>query len=184
VRTAAVLCALLALAIAPARAEPLPASGSVEVAFTPWDDAEGALLRAVSEARKAIYVQAFLFTSRPLGQALMDAHKRGVAVPLHADREMVAKGDNSLIPKFAAAGIPVWLEVRYQSAHNKIVLIDPEEAHPAVVTGSYNFTYSAQARNAENLLILRNNPRLARAYLANWQRHRGEARAFDEGMLR
>jgi phosphatidylserine/phosphatidylglycerophosphate/cardiolipin synthase-like enzyme len=180
-----VLLALLVLLTAiPAWAEPLPAKGSVEVLFTPWDDAEGALLRVFGEARKAIYVQAFLLTSRTLGRALIDAHRRGVAVAVLADREMVAKGDNSQIPQLVEAGIPVGLEVRYQSAHNKIVLIDPEEAHPIVVTGSFNFTFSAQARNAENLLILRDNPPLAQAYLANWRRHRGEALAYEEGGVR
>ncbi|RLJ67495.1 phospholipase D family nuclease [Sulfurisoma sediminicola] len=180
-----VFLALLGLLTAiSAWAEPLPAKGSVEVRFTPWDDAEGALLRVLGEARQTIYVQAFLLTSRTLGRALIDAHRRGVAVAVLADREMVANGDNSQIPKLVEAGIPVWLEVRYQSAHNKIVLIDPEEAHPIVVTGSYNFTFSAQARNAENLLILSDNPPLARAYLANWRRHRGEALAYAEGGLR
>jgi len=180
-----VLLALLGLLAAmPAWAEPLPAKGSVEVLFTPWDDAEGALLRVFGEARKAIYVQAFLLTSRTLGRALIDAHRRGVAVAVLADREMVANADNSQIPKLVEAGIPVWLEVRYQSAHNKIVLIDPEEAHPVVVTGSYNFTFSAQARNAENLLILRGNPPLAQAYLVNWRRHRGDAVAYAEGGIR
>lgn len=180
-----VLLALVGLLAAmPAWAEPLPARGSVEVLFTPWDDAEGALLRVLGEARKAIYVQAFLLTSRTLGRALIDAHRRGVAVAVLADREMVANGDNSQIPKLAEAGIPVGLEVRYQSAHNKIVLIDPEEAHPIVVTGSYNFTFSAQARNAENLLILRGNPPLAQVYLANWRRHRGDAVAYAEGGVR
>ncbi|MEK7736576.1 MAG: phospholipase D-like domain-containing protein, partial [Pseudomonadota bacterium] len=76
--------------------------------------------------------------------------------------------------------IPVWLEVRYAAAHNKILLIDPGEATSTVITGSYNFTFSAQARNAENLLILRGNPRLARAYLDNWRRHRGEALAYQQ----
>jgi phosphatidylserine/phosphatidylglycerophosphate/cardiolipin synthase-like enzyme len=180
-----VLLTLLGLLAAmPAWAEPLPAKGSVEVLFTPWDDAEGSLLRVLGEARKAIYVQAFLLTSRTLGRALIDAHRRGVAVAVLADREMVANGDNSQIPKLAEAGIPVGLEVRYQSAHNKIVLIDPEEAHPIVVTGSYNFTFSAQARNAENLLILRGNPPLAQVYLANWRRHRGDAVAYAEGGVR
>jgi phosphatidylserine/phosphatidylglycerophosphate/cardiolipin synthase-like enzyme len=174
-------CLLLALLPALALAEPLPARGSVEALFTPWDDAEGALLRTVGAAKKAIHVQAFLLTSRNVGRALIDAHRRGVDVAVLADREMVANGENSQIPKLAEAGIPVWLEVRYQSAHNKIVLVDPEEAHPIVVTGSYNFTFSAQARNAENLLILRDNAPLARAYLANWRRHRGEAIAYGAG---
>jgi phosphatidylserine/phosphatidylglycerophosphate/cardiolipin synthase-like enzyme len=168
VKAAVAFCALLALVLMPARAEPLPATGTVEVAFSPWDDAEGALLRAVAAAKKTIYVQAFLLTSRTLGRALIAAHQRGVAVLVLTDREMLAKGDNSQIPRLVEAGIPVWLEVRYQSAHNKIMLIDPEEPHPIVVTGSYNFTFSAQARNAENLLLLRDNPQLAQIYLANW----------------
>ncbi len=183
-KAAVVFCALLALVVASARAEPLPAAGSVEVAFTPWDDAEGALLRAVAAAKKTIYVQSFIFTSRTLGRALIAAHQRGVAVLVLTDREMLAKGDNSQIPRLVEAGIPVWLEVRYQSAHNKIMLIDPEEPHPIVVTGSYNFTFSAQARNAENLLLLRDNPRLAQIYLANWRRHHGEALAYEVGEAR
>lgn len=86
-----------------------------------------------------------------------------------------SRGANSRIPELAAAGIEVSVETRYASAHNKILLIDAESTHPVIITGSYNFTFSAQARNAENLLILRDHPELARRYLANWRRHRAEA---------
>ncbi|MBI5921544.1 MAG: phospholipase D family protein [Betaproteobacteria bacterium] len=176
-------CLLLALSpnCAGAR-EPLPASGTVEYAFTPWDDAEGAILHALRQARHAVYVQAYLLTSRVLAQSLIEARQRGVTVEVLADREMAGKAENSLLPQLAAAGIPVWLEVRYAAAHNKILLIDPREASNAVITGSYNFTYSAQARNAENLLILRGNARLARAYLDNWQRHRSEALPYAQAL--
>lgn len=162
--------------------DPLPAGGSVELAFTPGDDAEGAIIHAIGEARKAIYVQAYLFTSRSLAHALIDAARRGIRVEVLADRDMTAKGENSLIPQLAEAGIPVALETRYAAAHNKIIVIDPLETTAAVITGSYNFTHSAQARNAENLLILRGNPLLARAYLDNWQRHRGEAAPYPDGL--
>lgn len=158
-----------------AGATPLPATGTVEVLFTPWDDAEGAIVRALGEAKQSVHVQAYLLTSRPIAKALQDAHARGVAVEVLADREMVNKGGNSLIPKLVAEGIPVWLETRYAAAHNKVLLIDALTAHAFVITGSYNFTWSAQARNAENLLILRDNPALVRRYLDNWRRHRGEA---------
>jgi phosphatidylserine/phosphatidylglycerophosphate/cardiolipin synthase-like enzyme len=163
-------------------APPMPADGTVEAVFTPWDDAEGALLRAIGDARETIHVQAYLFTSRSLARALIDAHRRGVAVAVLADREMVAKGENSQLPQLAAAGIPVWLEVRYAAAHNKILLVDAAEEHSVVATGSYNYTFSAQARNAENLLILRGNAALAAAYLKNWQRHRADALPMDEAM--
>lgn len=180
-KTLATLLLALHLALTPASAgarEPIPSTGTVELAFTPWDDAEGAILRSLKGARHAIYVQAYLFTSRALARALIEARQRGIAVAILADREMTEKGENSQISQLAAAGIPVWLEVRYANAHNKIMLIDPGEASGSVITGSYNFTYSAQARNAENLLILRGNPRLARAYLDNWERHRGGAVAY------
>lgn len=163
----------------PAKNE-LPAAGTIEVLFTPWDDAEGALLREIGAARQAIHVQAFLLTSRNIARALAAAHARGVRVELLADREMVEKGENSLVPIMHAEGIAVRLETRYAAAHNKILLIDAEGDRPVVVTGSYNFTYSAQARNAENLLILRGNRALARAYLANWRRHRDEALPYPK----
>lgn len=171
-----------ALLVLPAQAVEVPATGRIEALFTPWDDTEGALLREIGQARQSIRVQAFLITSRNIARALIAAHERGVAVRVLADREMVAKGENSRVPDLHAAGIAVRLETLYASAHNKILLIDVEGNHPVVITGSYNFTYSAQARNAENVLILRDNPALARAYLANWRRHRDDATPYAEAL--
>lgn len=158
----------------------MPATGTVEVLFTPWDDAEGALLRAIGKARRSIHVQAYVFSSRNIGWALGEARKRGVRVEMLADRDQVQRNERSLVHTLHDSGIPVWLEVRYASAHNKIMLIDAEEANPVVVTGSYNFTFSAQARNAENLVIMRGNAPLARAYLDNWRRHREDALPYAE----
>ncbi|MCX7149089.1 MAG: phospholipase D family protein [Rhodocyclales bacterium] len=173
------LAALLLCLTVGAGATPLPAAGSIEVLFTPWDDAEGAIVRALGEAKKSIHVQAYLLSSRSIAKALEDAHARGVAVEVLADSEMVAKGDKSLVPRLVAGGIPVWLETRYAIAHNKVLLIDALGAHGVVITGSYNFTWSAQARNAENLLILRDNPALVRRYLENWRRHREDAERMN-----
>ena len=161
-----------------ARAEALAATGSIDALFTPWDDAEGAIIRALAEAQQTIHVQAYLITSRSISQALIAAKTRGVAVAVLTDQKMLDNGQNSQIPALAAAGIPVRLETRYVVAHNKIILIDAATPHGILITGSYNFTWSAQARNAENLLILRDNPALLQRYLNNWQRHHAEAQPF------
>ena len=87
---AAVLIAIPWMARA---AGPWPAEGSVEVFFTPWDDAEGALLRAVRQAKRSVRVQAYLLTSRPVTDALLAAHARGVKVELLADAENVRRGN-------------------------------------------------------------------------------------------
>ncbi|OHC72301.1 MAG: hypothetical protein A3H93_14465 [Rhodocyclales bacterium RIFCSPLOWO2_02_FULL_63_24] len=162
-----------------AGATPLAASGTVEVLFTPWDDAEGAVVRALFAARRTVHVQAYLLTSRSIAHALQSAQARGIAVEILADREMLEKSGKSLLPLLADGGIPVWLETRYAAAHNKVILIDAAQADAVVITGSYNYTWSAQARNAENLLILRGNPPLVRRYLDNWQRHRDDARQLN-----
>ena len=175
------IAALLLCWTVGAGATALPATGSVEVLFTPWDDAEGAIVRALGEAKKTIHVQAYLLTSRSIAKALTDARARGVAVEILADREMLEKSDKSLLPLLAEGGIPVWLETRYAAAHNKVMLIDVAQSDAFVITGSYNFTWSAQARNAENLLILRGNPALVRRYLDNWRRHRDDARKMNGG---
>ncbi|HEX8962312.1 MAG TPA: phospholipase D family protein [Rhodocyclaceae bacterium] len=170
---------LLACLLAPgAWAEAMPAQGTLEVYFTPWDDAEGALLKTIGQARRTIHVQAYTFSSRNIAWALQEAKRRGVAVEMLADREQATKNEHSLLRTLHDGGIPIWYEVRYASAHNKVMLIDAESADPVVVTGSYNFTFSAQARNAENLLIMRGNAPLARAYLKNWRRHREDAVAY------
>lgn len=161
----------------------LPAAGTVEALFTPWDDAEGELLREIAAAKSSLHVQAYLITSRNIARALLAAHQRGVRVEILADRENVAKGENSQVPQLAQAGIAVRLETRYAAAHNKIVLVDALEPHPVVITGSYNFSFSAQARNAENLLFLRGHRALAQRYLANWRRHHDEAQDYHGELL-
>ena len=171
---------LLAIAAAFAVAAETPATGSTEVLFSPWDDAEGGLIAALRDARQSIHVQAYLLTSRNIVRALLQAHRRGVRVEVLADATTALRGQSSRVPELAEAGIPVWLETRYNNAHNKIILIDAEGAHPAVLTGSYNFTWSAQARNAENLLILRDNRALTAQYLKNWRRHQREAQPYEE----
>ncbi len=170
-------CALLA-ASALAYGEPpreLAAAGTVQLAFPPFDDAEALVVAAIDAARRQIRVQAFTFTSRAIVRALVAAKRRGVDVAVTADREQTYGGEFTRIPELAAAGIPIWLEVRYAAAHSKVMVIDADTRESAVITGSYNWTSAAQRRNAENLIIFRRNRELALAYLANWERRRAEA---------
>ena len=151
--------------------------GSVEtrVYFTPWDDAEGAIMRTIRAAKTQILVQAYSFTSGAIAGELINARKRGIDVRITADQEQTERISTSRIPDLARAGIPVWIETRYQSAHNKTMVIDAGQAFPVVITGSYNWTVAAQRRNSENVLILSGAADLARAYKVNWERHQGDA---------
>lgn len=157
-----------------------PAQGTVQVAFTPWDNAEALIVDNIRRAKRQILVQSFSFTSRALANALIAAKRRGVDVQVMADREQTFGGESNRIPDLAQAGIPVALEVRYQSAHNKVMVLDAGTADAALITGSYNWTYAAQYKNAENVLILRHNPDIVNAYAANWRRHFTDALPYAE----
>jgi phosphatidylserine/phosphatidylglycerophosphate/cardiolipin synthase-like enzyme len=54
--------------------------------------------------------------------------------------------------------------------HHKFVLIDAETDHPVIFTGSANMSSNALYRNDENLLEIRDSPRLAAIYLAEFLR--------------
>ncbi|QID18290.1 phospholipase D family protein [Nitrogeniibacter mangrovi] len=160
------------LGVAPAWAglAPQPAEGRVEVLFSPDDPVEARLLDLIGQARRSIRVQMYTFTRKPIAQALIAAQARGVRVQVLADAHQNQRGRNAL-PLLLDAGVPVALETAYRTAHNKVLLIDAATRGSVVVTGSYNFSWSAGARNAENVVIFHASPRIARTYLANWQRH-------------
>lgn len=147
-------------------------SGTVQVLFTPEDDAAGQIVQAIEHAQKQVLVQTFSFTNREIAQALIRAKQRGVDVRVVTDAEQMRKMERSKVPAVAAGGVPVFVDSRHDSAHNKVMVIDAGSANPVVITGSFNFTHAAQFKNAENLLIFRGNQELTAAYFENWQRHR------------
>jgi len=141
----------------------------VEVYFSPRDGATGAIVREIDRARSEILVQAYSFTSAPIAQALVKAHKRGLRVEVILDKsQKTQKYSSSTF--LANSRIPTYIDAEHAIAHNKIIIIDRE----VVITGSFNFTKAAEEKNAENLLIIRSKE-LAKPYLDNWQRHRNHS---------
>lgn len=173
-----VLCGLTPAVPFAGEAVPAPihsARGTLQAAFAPWDNLEEVVVEAISAAKKQVLVQAYLLTSRKIATTLVAAHRRGVNVRVLVDAAQLAKAPPSVPLDLVAAGIPVWIETRYQSAHNKIIVIDAGNAGATVITGSYNFTWTAQNKNAENLLVIRDDPVIAARFANNWERHRRDA---------
>lgn len=161
-------------------AQPIAAQGTLQAAFTPWDDVEGMIVESIDSAKKQVLVQAYLLTSKKIANALIAAHRRAIDVRVLVDAEQLVKGDSSKVPELTNAGIPVWLETKYQNAHNKIIVIDATTADAIVITGSFNFTWTAQHKNAENILIARSNPTLASRYALNWERHQHDSSPYKK----
>jgi phosphatidylserine/phosphatidylglycerophosphate/cardiolipin synthase-like enzyme len=141
----------------PPAASSAPA-GDVQVFFSRRDQPQQAIIQALGAAKSTILVAMYTFTDSQLGQALIDAHARGVQVTVYLDRSQAGER-YSQAQAIAAAGIPVRISNNPHIMHNKFAVLDDA----VVITGSYNWTHAADVDNDENLLILR-DPQLAAAY--------------------
>lgn len=145
------------------------AAQPVTVCFSPpargGCDPTATVVRAVDGAHKTIRIQIYAFTARPILDALLRARRRGVDVRVIVDRSQFDRDryDTSAVSGLAAAGIPILVDTVPGLMHDKVMIVDGRE----VLTGSFNYTWSAEHRNAENLLLLRDAP-LAADYARNW----------------
>jgi phosphatidylserine/phosphatidylglycerophosphate/cardiolipin synthase-like enzyme len=141
-------------------------NATAHVYFSPDGGCTEAIIKEIGKAKSEIFIQAYSFTSKPIAQAILKAHKAGIHVEIILDKSNISAkysaGDFT-----AHMGIPTYIDSKHAIAHNKIIIIDKE----TVITGSFNFTKAAEEKNAENLLILKSRE-LAKVYLDNWQEHK------------
>ena len=144
--------------------------------FSPDGGCTDAVVREISMAHSTIHMQAYTFTSAPIAKALTDAAQRGVAVIAVLDQSNATE-------RYTAASfllnaqIPTYIDDQHTIAHNKVMIID----NSTLITGSFNFTKGAEENNAENLLIIKDDPTLVQAYEDNFQVHLKHSYIFRGG---
>lgn len=142
-------------------------------------DPQAAILSEIGGARSEILAQAYVLTARPVVNALIQAHARGVVVRIILDRKQLEhdRSDAYAAARLVREEVPVMVDDGVRGiAHNKVIVIDGQ----IVITGSYNFTWSAQHKNAENLVIIR-DPAVAAQYAQNWRNHASESEPLQTG---
>lgn len=145
--------------------QPIPLTGQVEIGFSPEGGAEALVIRAIGSAQQEILVAAYSFTSKPIAQALLTAHKRGVRIRAVLDKSQRSER-YSAATFLANQGISVRIDEKHAIQHNKYLVIDGH----SVELGSFNYSRSAAERNAENVMVIWNQPEIARRYQADWER--------------
>ncbi len=141
----------------------------VQACFSPQGKCSGHIVREIDKAQKELLVAVYAFTSEDLAKAVVQARKRGVSVQIVLDREFDAANEKSQgkflesqkIPLRRISGMkPAVPERDAGLMHQKFSVIDRK----IVLTGSYNWTRSADSSNDENLLLFRDAGPLAEEY--------------------
>ncbi|MBF0472628.1 MAG: phospholipase D family protein [Nitrospirae bacterium] len=150
-------------------------AAQIQVYFSPDGGCTNAIVDEILKSKKEILVQAYSFTSKEISKALIKAKKSGVKVEIILDKSNVDPAATSNLNYSSAdfiahIGIPIYIDDKHSIAHNKIMIIDKE----TVITGSFNFTWSAEKYNAENLLILKSEEMVDK-YINNWNIHRSHS---------
>jgi phosphatidylserine/phosphatidylglycerophosphate/cardiolipin synthase-like enzyme len=137
----------------------------LDIYFSPDDHVQAALIDLFGNAQTSIYFLAYSFTSDPLGEAIRSRAAAGVEVSGVMEAEQVASNVGTEYDAFRAAGLNVRLDGNKGLMHHKVMIIDGQ----IVVTGSYNFSASAEETNDENVIVIY-NPDIAAEYLREFQR--------------
>lgn len=135
--------------------------------FAPDNDTISPLLKEIESATTSINFMAFSFTHDQLGKGMQEQFKIGIPVNgiFDANQKKSNRG-YSEYDSMKKAGLSVRLDKEEGAMHHKVIIIDEE----TVITGSYNFSKNAETRNSENLLIIKGNKEIARAYLNEFNR--------------
>lgn len=137
-------------------------NSTYEICFTPGDDCARKIIDKISEAKKEILVQAYNFNDMAIAKSLVLAKARGVDVKMILDKSQLNPKHN-LIHYFIDNKISPLIEEEIPLAHNKIIILDRH----TVIGGSYNYTYAARNKNAENVVII-NDSSFVEKYVRYW----------------
>lgn len=136
-----------------------------EVRFSPRGGAAALVCQVIAGAETEILLGAYQFTNPQIIRAVMAAHQRGVRIRMILDRSQETARASGLA-EVRRARVPVRLDRAHRIYHNKTLVVDGR----TIVTGSLNFSTSADCLNAENVLVL-HDPRVARQFTDDFERH-------------
>jgi phosphatidylserine/phosphatidylglycerophosphate/cardiolipin synthase-like enzyme len=138
----------------------------LEIFFSPEDKPASRIIELVQGAEHSIHFMAYNFTSNEIGEAVMERAQAGVGVSGIMDEGQVRSSQGTEYDPFIQTGLDVRLDGNENGLmHHKVLIIDRK----IVITGSYNFTASAEESNDENVVIIF-NPEVAELYYQEYLR--------------
>jgi len=133
--------------------------------FTPQDNIENTIINLINSEKKSIKIAIYYLTNYKIAQALIKAKLiNNINITIITDPSHVSQSNNTQVWSLEENDIPIFtynnkLKKNKRSAlmHNKFMIFEKNIYNiPLVITGSFNYTHSAQKHNQENIVILSN----------------------------
>jgi len=133
---------------------------SIQLYFSPSDGTNAKIKTAINTANKDLYFGLYSFTDNDAADAIVARNASGVYCAGIFDESAVsASGSeyNTLNSGLGSSKFKVYNGGYLY--HNKMLIVDPSDrcSNPLVLTGSHNWTFSADTKNDENTLIIYND---------------------------
>lgn len=120
-----------------------------EVYFSLYDNPQKEIIKNINQAQAFINIAMYTFTDKEIALPLIDAQERGVKVRVYLDRSQIGS-TYSISRLLVQNGIKVRISTNNYIMHHKFAIID----NYLLLTGSYNWTFAANNKNEENLMVI------------------------------
>ena len=125
------------------------------------------ILSELENAQKCILVAVYWFTNQELFDCLLNKLKTGVSVQLIIHNDYINNRETGLdFQDLINAGATFYFSDDDNPMHNKFCIIDGK----VLINGSYNWTYYAESKNRENILILKEEKEILSAFESEFSR--------------
>ena len=130
---------------------------TVELYFSPKDSTNNHILTTINSANSQLFFGVYTFTSTADANAIVARKNAGVYTAGIIDQYSSSYSAAPIL----SAGLGSMLKTYTQSTsiyHSKFLVVDPcnTSSDPMVLTGSHNWTSSADTKNDENTVIIHN----------------------------
>lgn len=112
-------------------------------------------------ARQSIKIAVAWVTNENLLNILCAKALQGIPIEIILINDVINNSDKGFdLNKLIGCGVKVYLAGPENLMHNKFCVIDDI----TVITGSFNWTYSAEKYNNENIIVINNSPEIVHAF--------------------
>jgi len=116
--------------------------------FSPGESCRQAINGQINSATKNLKICVFTISDDLITQAILAAHKRGVAIQLLTDNDKLFDVGSDIM-QLSKSGITIKVDNTANHMHHKFLIADDR----TVLSGSYNWTNSAARFNQENIIV-------------------------------